>query len=215
MRFISVYFIFFSMGPITDNAFAAVNMPVFSPQPARESLSSLPSVPSTPTEVVDPSAVMNMQQVSELKLQVTTQPANFVTVGLDTKSLATSRYKTEMCRPFTETGFCKYGDKCQFAHGTHEMKCMPRHPKYKSELCRTFHTTGLCPYGPRCHFIHSEDETKLTEINLMKQQAAARQATQQMVQQALRLRAQQQAIQAQMHALFLSQLHLQVGIVTD
>ncbi len=26
-----------------------------------------------------------------------------------------SRYKTELCRPFEENGVCKYGDKCQFA----------------------------------------------------------------------------------------------------
>lgn len=70
----------------------------------------------------------------------------------------TSRYKTELCRPFEEHGKCKYGEKCQFAHGKHELRHMVRHPKYKTELCRTYHTTGLCPYGPRCHFIHNQDE---------------------------------------------------------
>ncbi|XP_014663790.1 PREDICTED: protein TIS11-like [Priapulus caudatus] len=69
-----------------------------------------------------------------------------------------SRYKTELCRPFEETGACKYGEKCQFAHGAHELRVLPRHPKYKTEMCRTFHTTGLCPYGPRCHFVHNPDE---------------------------------------------------------
>lgn len=71
---------------------------------------------------------------------------------------STSRYKTELCRPFEENGKCKYGEKCQFAHGRHELRQMVRHPKYKTELCRTYHTTGLCPYGPRCHFIHNQDE---------------------------------------------------------
>ncbi|KFP67441.1 Zinc finger protein 36, C3H1 type-like 1, partial [Cariama cristata] len=66
-----------------------------------------------------------------------------------------SRYKTELCRPFEENGACKYGDKCQFAHGIHELRSLTRHPKYKTELCRTFHTIGFCPYGPRCHFIHN------------------------------------------------------------
>ncbi|EDO32063.1 predicted protein, partial [Nematostella vectensis] len=69
-----------------------------------------------------------------------------------------SRYKTELCRPFEESGTCKYGDKCQFAHGYHELRQLARHPKYKTELCRTFHTIGFCPYGPRCHFIHNADE---------------------------------------------------------
>lgn len=71
-----------------------------------------------------------------------------------------SRYKTELCRPFEENGSCKYGDKCQFAHGIHELRSLSRHPKYKTELCRTFHTIGYCPYGPRCHFIHNADERR-------------------------------------------------------
>jgi hypothetical protein len=69
-----------------------------------------------------------------------------------------NRYKTELCRSFQESGQCKYGDKCQFAHGMNEMRNMVRHPKYKTELCRTFHATGYCPYGPRCHFVHDTSE---------------------------------------------------------
>ncbi|XP_078505815.1 mRNA decay activator protein ZFP36L2 [Lissotriton helveticus] len=71
-----------------------------------------------------------------------------------------TRYKTELCRPYEESGACKYGDKCQFAHGYHELRSLTRHPKYKTELCRTFHTVGFCPYGPRCHFIHNAEERR-------------------------------------------------------
>lgn len=78
------------------------------------------------------------------------------------QNVNSSRYKTELCRPFEESGHCKYGDKCQFAHGLPELRTLSRHPKYKTELCRTFHTIGFCPYGPRCHFIHNEDERKLS-----------------------------------------------------
>merc|ERR1711936_675510 len=67
----------------------------------------------------------------------------------------TSRYKTELCRPFSEHGTCKYGEKCQFAHGQAELRSVSRHPKYKTDLCRTYHSVGFCPYGPRCHFIHN------------------------------------------------------------
>lgn len=70
----------------------------------------------------------------------------------------TSRYKTELCRPYEEFGICKYGDKCQFAHGVGELRSLARHPKYKTELCRTYHTVGFCPYGPRCHFVHNQEE---------------------------------------------------------
>ncbi|TNN35384.1 Zinc finger protein 36, C3H1 type-like 1 [Liparis tanakae] len=70
------------------------------------------------------------------------------------------RYKTELCRPFEESGGCKYGDKCQFAHGEREQRGLSRHPKYKTEPCRTFHRAGFCPYGPRCHFIHNAEERR-------------------------------------------------------
>ena len=64
-------------------------------------------------------------------------------------------YKTELCRSFEETGSCRYGAKCQFAHGREELRPVLRHPKYKTEVCKTFHTIGTCPYGKRCRFIHS------------------------------------------------------------
>jgi len=65
-------------------------------------------------------------------------------------------YKTELCRSFMITGICRYGHKCQFAHGEHELRPVMRHPKYKTETCKTFATTGHCPYGNRCRFIHPE-----------------------------------------------------------
>ncbi|XP_054453846.1 mRNA decay activator protein ZFP36 [Anoplopoma fimbria] len=70
--------------------------------------------------------------------------------------LAPNRYKTELCRGFQETGSCKYGSKCQFAHGEAELRGLFRHPKYKTEPCRTFYNFGYCPYGSRCHFIHED-----------------------------------------------------------
>lgn len=77
----------------------------------------------------------------------------------------TTRYKTELCRPYEESGVCKYGDKCQFAHGCNELRNLDRHPKYKTELCRTFHKTGFCPYGPRCHFVHNIEEARIDKFN--------------------------------------------------
>ncbi|KAH8306499.1 hypothetical protein KR018_003124 [Drosophila ironensis] len=79
---------------------------------------------------------------------------------LPQQPMNTSRYKTELCRPFEEAGECKYGEKCQFAHGFHELRNLQRHPKYKTEYCRTFHSVGFCPYGPRCHFVHNADEAR-------------------------------------------------------
>ncbi len=67
-------------------------------------------------------------------------------------------YKTEICRSYSQTGgFCKYGAKCQFAHGDRERRPVRRHPRYKTKLCRNYVTTGQCPYGGRCRFIHASD----------------------------------------------------------
>jgi len=63
-------------------------------------------------------------------------------------------YKTELCLSWAETGTCRYGPKCQFAHGKHELRPVLRHPKYKTEICKTFNSTGQCPYGKRCRFVH-------------------------------------------------------------
>jgi hypothetical protein len=71
-----------------------------------------------------------------------------------------SLYKTELCHSWTETGQCRYGSKCQFAHGKEELRPVLRHPKYKTEICKTFHTLGTCPYGTRCRFIHNLSEKK-------------------------------------------------------
>lgn len=72
--------------------------------------------------------------------------------------ILSSRYKTELCRTYTETGKCKYGSKCQFAHGFQELRTLSRHPKYKTELCHKFYQYGECPYGSRCNFIHYPEE---------------------------------------------------------
>uniref|UniRef100_F6WNM4 mRNA decay activator protein ZFP36 n=1 Tax=Monodelphis domestica TaxID=13616 RepID=F6WNM4_MONDO len=65
-----------------------------------------------------------------------------------------SRYKTELCRPFEENGACKYGDKCQFAHGIHELRSLTRHPKYKTELCQP-PLGGREPSSDRPRLLHS------------------------------------------------------------
>jgi hypothetical protein len=72
-------------------------------------------------------------------------------------------YKTEICRSHSEMGYCKYGNKCQFAHDINELRNVNRHPRYKTETCRTFWEEGSCPYGKRCCFIHIKN--KLTENN--------------------------------------------------
>ncbi|CEG43586.1 zinc finger domain containing protein [Plasmopara halstedii] len=64
-------------------------------------------------------------------------------------------YKTELCKHFVDSGSCRYGSKCQFAHGEDELRGVLRHPKYKTTRCKAFLSTGRCIYGSRCRFIHT------------------------------------------------------------
>jgi len=87
-------------------------------------------------------------------------------------------FKTELCQSWRETGSCRYGPKCQFAHGKDELRPVIRHPKYKTEICKTFSTSGQCPYGKRCRFVHqynefrpdNESEEEITQLQLKLQE---------------------------------------------
>ncbi|XP_004574367.2 cysteine three histidine 1 [Maylandia zebra] len=76
--------------------------------------------------------------------------------------VCSTRYKTELCTTYSDDGFCKYAERCQFAHGLHELHVPSHHPKYKTELCRSYHTDGYCYYGNRCLFVHSPTEQRPT-----------------------------------------------------
>ena len=73
-------------------------------------------------------------------------------------------YKRELCKNWAETNFCRFGDKCQYAHGPEELsedhhlylqeQAKQPNDKYKSQNCRAFYREKLCMYGKRCHFRH-------------------------------------------------------------
>lgn len=67
-------------------------------------------------------------------------------------------YKTELCESFTTKGTCRYGNKCQFAHGLHELKFKPKSNNYRTKPCVNWAKYGYCPYGKRCCFKHGNDE---------------------------------------------------------
>jgi hypothetical protein len=67
------------------------------------------------------------------------------------------KYKTELCKNWELKKVCKFGDKCCFAHGRHELKNKTSiHMKYKTKPCKQYHQTGYCPYGQRCQYLHKE-----------------------------------------------------------
>jgi len=67
------------------------------------------------------------------------------------------KYKTELCKNWELRGTCKFGDKCSFAHGRHELQNKTAlHTKYKTKPCKQYHQVGYCPYGQRCQYLHKE-----------------------------------------------------------
>jgi len=80
---------------------------------------------------------------------------NAATTNIEEEISSQNLYKTELCRSYEDSRSCKYGSKCQFAHGKEELRPVLRHPKYKTEVCKSFYNTGTCRYGRRCRFIHS------------------------------------------------------------
>lgn len=75
-------------------------------------------------------------------------------------------YKTEICRSYEENGYCRYNEKCQFAHSLDELRKIDKHPRYKTEICKTYWEEGTCPYGKRCCFIHKENIVKDQDIEI-------------------------------------------------
>jgi len=116
-----------------------------SPIPSPTSANQTQPIPNKPEKVVFSRLKRNVDIEEELTKQ--------------------NRYKTELCQTFVATGVCRYGAKCQFAHGKDDLNPIIRHPKYKTEICKTFSTTGQCPYGKRCRFVHQLNELRMDDVN--------------------------------------------------
>ena len=68
------------------------------------------------------------------------------------------RYKTQICANFQRDGACRYGRRCQFAHGAHELRersqlLAPLVPE-DQKICQPFAATGFCRFGDKCKFPH-------------------------------------------------------------
>lgn len=72
------------------------------------------------------------------------------------------KYKTEICKNFSEMGSCPYRSKCQFAHGSEELLQTAPAPRkaYRTKKCKSFWESGVCRYGFRCQFLHYASEAE-------------------------------------------------------
>ena len=65
------------------------------------------------------------------------------------------KYKTELCKYYEINGYCKYGDKCAYAHGKENLRLkVTNTTAYRTKKCTQFFEQGYCPYGSRCQFAH-------------------------------------------------------------
>ena len=97
-----------------------------------------------------------------------------------------SRYKTVLCKHFDSPQGCSYGEKCQFAHGKHELrfldnKISPNFSNkvtsnqrnalnYKIVKCKNWEKDGTCKYGGHCTFAHGSKDLRNRSDNLIKMQ---------------------------------------------
>ena len=74
------------------------------------------------------------------------------------KSTATDfkiKYKTELCKYYEINGYCKFGDRCAYAHGKENLRSkVTNSTAYRTRKCAQFFEKGYCPYGNRCQFAH-------------------------------------------------------------
>ncbi len=79
-----------------------------------------------------------------------------------------SKFKTELCKNWENSGFCPYGIKCRFAHGKDEVqvKEIEADPNYRAKDCLNFFKFGFCNYGRRCCFRHDERRIPQQQILL-------------------------------------------------
>ena len=79
------------------------------------------------------------------------------------------RFKTTLCKQFSEGEFCELGDNCHFAHGPDELRLLKpvekpdptSDPSFKTVLCKNWEDTeGSCEYGESCRFAHGKEELR-------------------------------------------------------
>ena len=99
---------------------------------------------------------------------------------------ANPRYKTTLCKKFSSGKLCPYGDKCQFAHGTQELRLYSGQNmvqnmglggsvnnkqqnnmiNYKIVKCKNWEKDRTCKYGAHCTFAHGDEDLRNKADNL-------------------------------------------------
>ena len=101
------------------------------------------------SEGLSTSSEDNLEQKKDKKINEKKEP--YKSKKIDFKR----KYKTELCKYFEIDGFCKYGEKCAYAHGKENLRLkVTNTSSYRTKKCSQFFEKGYCPYGNRCQFAH-------------------------------------------------------------
>ena len=96
------------------------------------------------------------------------------------------RYKTTLCKNFSSGQVCPYGSKCQYAHGTQELRMLSGQNmalnfggnnalnnksqnsflNYKIVKCKNWEKDRTCKYGAHCTFAHGDADLRNKADNL-------------------------------------------------
>ena len=87
-----------------------------------------------------------------------------------------------MCKHFNTPQGCSYGDKCQFAHGSQELRLssngpMPTPQQNKNKIqnnilnyqivkCKNWEKDKTCKYGTHCTFAHGDEDLRNKADNM-------------------------------------------------
>jgi hypothetical protein len=89
-------------------------------------------------------------------------------------------FKTALCKSYMAGMYCHFGQRCQYAHGRHELREKAQlkpdeldeetrkklkeknsqRPDYKTKLCKNFEQNGSCEFQELCNFAHGQEELK-------------------------------------------------------
>ena len=121
---------------------------------------------------------MQPQNMNKLKVNI----FNLLNINIIIQGALNPRYKTSLCKKFSTTQVCPYGDKCQFAHGAQELRLYSGQNiaqnmlninksqnsllNYKIVKCKNWDKDGTCKYGAHCTFAHGDYELRNKADNI-------------------------------------------------